>query len=255
MSDNNKYYKIGAVCDQFLIDKDLGGGWFQKALSWALYGLTELHLDSWNDVKTILLTVSDRKTVTLPPDFVDWCKIGVRRGQYVITLGINDDLNLIPRTTDSPTISGLLSQHLPNGLSFDDYSGYMFSNFGGTSFPSLGSGLPSKGHFKVHDTGNCKELLMDYDYGFTEVYVEYITNGFDPCSETILHPYYRDFILKYIEAKYEENNNPNRTESSIYRKWEDVHWAEKKVRARKNDLDPRTLLTITRANTRFTPKM
>lgn len=254
MIEDNKYYKIAAVCDQFLIDKDLGSGWFQKSLSWALWGLRELKLDSFQDVKTLLLDVTDRKTVTLPGDFVDYVKVGVRIGQYVVTLAVNDDLNLLPRTTSSETVSGLLSQHLPNGVGMDQYSGYTFSNYGGSSFPSLGTGLPSKGHFKVHNTGTCKELLIDYDYGFSQVYLEYITDGFDPCSETVLHPYYVDYILKYIEAKYEENNNPNRNESSIYRKWEDVHWAEKKVRSRRNDLDPRTLLTITRANTRLTLK-
>jgi hypothetical protein len=255
MSDTNKYYKIGAIVDQHLLNKELGDGWFQKCLSWALYGLTELHLDSWNDVKTCLLPVTDRKTVVLPNGFVDWSKVGVRRGQYVVTLGVNDDLNLLQRTIDSPTVSGLLSQNLPNGLSFDAYANYVFSNFDGTSFSSFGTGFPSKGHFKVFNNGNCKELLMDYDYAFTEVYVEYITDGFDPCSETVLHPYYRNYILKYIEAMYEENNNPMRTEASIDRKWSDVFWAEKKVRSRKNDLDPRTLMTINRAQTRLTPKM
>ena len=255
MSDNKKYYKISATVDQFLIDNELGSGWFQKALSWALYGLRELHLDSWADIKTRLLDVTDRKTAILPGDFVDWTKIGVRRGQYVITLGVNDDLNLLPRTTSSETVSGLLSQNLPNGLDFGNYSGYLFSNYGGSSFPSYGDGLPSKGHFKIHDNGNCKEILLDYDYAFDKVYLEYITDGFDPCEETILHPYYVDYILKFMEYKFEEKNNPNRTEASIFRKGQDLHWAEKKVRMRKNDLDPRTLLTITRANTRLTPKM
>lgn len=226
-----------------------------KSLSWALWGLRELKLDSFNDVKTVLLPVTDRKTVTLPPGFVDWAKVGVQRGQYVVTLAVNDDLNTLPRTTSSEVVTGLLSQNLPNGLNFANYSGGVFSNYGGSSFPSLTDGLPSKGHFKVHNTGTCMELLIDYDFAFDKVYLEYITDGFDPCGETILHPYYIDYILKYIEAKYEENNNPNRTESSIYRKWEDVHWAEKKARSRKNDLDPRTLLTISRAQTRLTPKM
>lgn len=255
MSEHKKYLKISAIVDQFLIDNDLTEHWFQKALSWALYGLRELHLDTWQDVKTALLDVTDRKTVTLPADFVDWVKVGVRHGQYVVTLAVNDALNELPRTSDSPSVAGLLSQNLPNGLGMDAYTGYIFANYGGSSFPSFGEGLPSKGYFKVHNNGNCTELLMDYDYRFTQVYVEYITTGFDPCGETVLHPYYVDYVLKYIEYKYEDKNNKSATESSIYRKEQDLYWAEKKVRMRKNDLDPATLLTISRSQTRFTPKI
>jgi hypothetical protein len=254
--EQKKYLKIASVVDQFLIDNDLTEHYFQKALSWALWGLRELHMDTWNDVKTILLTITDRKTVVLPVDFVDWVKVAVKRGQYAITLGVNSELTELPREANSnDVVAGLLSQHLPNGLDFNAYGGYYFYNYNGSSFASYGYGLPSKGAFKLTNNGNCQELLLDYDIRATQIYLEYITTGFDPCQETVIHPYIADYILKYIEYKYEDKSNPNRTESSIYRRSEDLFFAEKKVRGRSNDLDPKTLLNITRANTRLTPKM
>lgn len=250
------YNKLSAIVDQFMIEQDLGSGWFAKCLAWAQRGLREIRLDVWQDVKTDLITVTDRKTATLPDGFVDWIKIGIKRGQYCITLGVNDALTELGRTTDSESVMGLLSQHLPNGIDFSAYSGYNFYNYGnGGCIFGLGQGIPSKGFFKVHDNGNCKELLLDYDYPYDQVYVEYITDGFTDCPDPYISPYLYDYIFKFMEARYEAKNNPKATESSIERMESQLLYAVKQVSRRKNNVDYQTLLNLTRAETRLTPKM
>jgi hypothetical protein len=256
-ANKNNYNKLSAIVDQFLIENDLHNGMFPKSLAWAMRGLRELSLDVAQDVKTELLDVTDRKTVILPDSFCDWVKVAAQKGQYAITLGVNADLTSLPRTINSPSVSGLLSQHLPNGISFDAYSsafgGYQFLNFNGSTVFGIGSGLPAKGYFKVLDDGCCKQLLMDYDYSLSKVYLEYITDGIDPCGETVVSPYFYDYLIKYISHEYEKKNNPKASESSIFRTGEDVYWAEKRIRSRKNNLDPKTLLDLTRQETRLTP--
>lgn len=256
MSESNeKYYRVAAIVDQFLINNDLTEHWFNKALSWALWGLRELSLDTMQEVKTCLLTVTDRKTVTLPRDFVDWVKVGVRKGQYCVTMGVNSDLTGLQRTGDDDRVRGLLSQNLPNGLDVNSYGGYYFFNYGGKMLLGLGGGFRTKGDFKVVKRDGCTELLLDYDYGYPDVYLEYISDGIDPCGETILHPYTADYVLKYIELWYEKKNNPKATESSIDRLSRDVFEAEMKIRGRTNDLDPKTLINISRSQTRLTAKI
>lgn len=255
MSSNSKYYQISSIVDQFLINNDLSNGWFPKALSWALYALRNIKLDVWQDVKTDLLPVTERKTVVLPDGFVDWCKVAVQSGQYAITLGVNEALTSLDRTAQSKSVLGLLSQQLPNGIDFSNYGGFQFYNYGGSTFFGIGTGLPSKGYFKVVDHGTCKELLMDYDYGIKEVYLEYITDGLEPCAQSVINPYFYDYILKYIEAQYEKKNNPKATQTSIFNAEQDAYFALKDIRARRNNLDPQTLLNITRQQTRLTPHM
>jgi hypothetical protein len=252
---NIDFYKLGSVVDQWIIDNDLHNGWFAKGLSWAKFGLRELRLDSVQDIKTVLLDVTSRKTAKLPQDYVQWTKIGIRKGQYCVTLGLNEELNTLNRTTTSPSVAGLLSQHLPNGLQFNQYAGFEFFNFGTGNVFGIGSGLPSKGYFKIHNTGECKELLLDYDYGFTQIYVEYISDGLDPCSETIVHPFEVDYLIKYMDMKYEKKNNPKATNYSIDQAERDVFWAEKRVRARNNQLTPQDVINISRAEIRLTPKI
>jgi hypothetical protein len=255
MEYEGNYYKASAIVDQFLIDNDLTDHYFRKFLSKMLWGLREFKLKDFQEVKTCWLQVNDRKTAILPRDFVDWTKIGVRRGQYVITMGINEQLVTAPRHADDLTVRGLLTQHLPNGTDLSPYGGYYFFNFNGTTIFGISGGLPSKGYFKVVDTGNCKEILLDYDYGYDKVYVEYISDGFNPCGDTILHPYLCDYCLKYIEAFYEEKMNPNRTESSIRRKLVDVADARRNALSCFNQIDPQTFLNISRANARLTTKL
>lgn len=251
----NEHNKISAIVDHVLFKKTLSESWYQWLLEMGLWHLRELRLDTWQDVKTELLPVTSRKTVLLPCGFVDWTKIGIKIGQYVITLGVNDKLTVNNRTTTDSTVKGLLSQNLPNGIDYGAYGGFQFFNFNGGSFSSCGTGFVTKGHFKVVDHGTCQEILLDYDYAYDHVYVEYITDGFDPCGETIVSPYLSDFLAKGMEFSWEEEKNPTRTEASIARKGSDMAQALRIVRARKNNLDPQTLLNISRAQTRLTPKI
>ncbi len=255
-NQNQQFYHLASIVDHWLIHSDLGSGWFAKGLMWAIAGLREVKLDTWADVKTELLPVTDRNTVILPSDFVDWVKICCQVGQYAKVMSVNDDLNLLDRRPNDKIVSGLLEQNLGNGIDINAYTGgYDFCNYNGSSFFGYGGGFITKGHFKVHDNGQCKQLLMDYDYPFDDVYIEYITDGFNPCGETVISPYLYDYLIKYMDFKYEEKNNPKSSEASIYRKGRDVHFAEKRIRARRNNLDPKTLLDLTRKETTLTIRM
>lgn len=248
--------KISAIVDHVMFTKTLPEAWWQWMLEQALWHLRELSLDVWQEPKTVLLEVTDRRTVILPPDYVDWSKVGVKVGQYFVTLGVNDKLNLMDRENNSSDfVNGLVSQNLPNGLNFNSYGGYYFFNYNGSSLPFVGGGFIAKGSFRVKQTGTIKEILLDYDYPHTHVYLEYISDGFDPCGETVVDPYFADYLKKGMLFSWEQDKEPGRTEASIYRRGSDFYDAERKVRARKNDLDPQTLLNISRQQTRFTPKI
>lgn len=255
MSNHAEYYSLAAVVDQWLIDNDLPNNFFPKGLSWAIRGLRELNFDSWADVKTILLDVSDRKTVVLPTDFVAWSKIGLKHGQYALNLSENNDLAITNREANEQFIRGLPKYGLPTGVDFSNYSNMSYANYNGMTLNAYGTGFMTKGSFKVNDNGQCKELLLDYDYPMKQIYLEYITDGFCPIGVTIIHPYVYDYLIKYIDAKWEDKANPNATESSILRRNREVADAERKVRARGNNVDPDTLLNIVRANTTLALKM
>lgn len=256
MSENkDRYYSAATIVDDFLSTNDLSNGYWQKSLKWALHAVRQIRLDIFQHPKTLLLNVTERKTVVLPDDFVDWTKIAVKKGQYAVTLALNDDLTIQERHQGDSTVLGLLSQHMPNGTNLSGYGGFMFNNFNGASFVGFGGGLPSKGFFKIADHGGCKEILLDYDYGYKQVYLEYISDGIEPCKETIIHPYEYDYVLAYMEMMYEKKNNPKATNYTKDSAEKDLYFEGLKLRGRYNELDPRTLITMSRAEARVTTKL
>lgn len=251
----DKFYALGTIVDDWLDDNNLHNGFWQKGLKWAQRAVRKIRLDVFQHPKTVLLAVTERKTVVVPGDYIDWTKIGVRRGQYVITLAVNDEMAINERSVNDNTVRGLLSQHMPNGLDFSQYGGYTFFNYNGSSLNGFGGGLPSKGYVKFVDHGDCKEILLDYDYGYQDVYLEYITDGLDACKETIIHPYEYDYVMAYMEMMYEKKNNPKATNFTKNETERDVFFADRELRARYNDLTPKDVLTMSRAQTRFTAKI
>jgi hypothetical protein len=245
----DQHNKISAIVDHVLFKKTLPEAWYQWFLEQAMWKYRELKLDVHQEVKAKLYEVTDRKTVILDPSFVDWVAVGAKVGQYYVLMGVNDKLTLLPRSNNSSDyVQGLLSQNLPNGLNANSYTGYNFSN--GSFF--IGGGFYTKGSFRYHDAGTYKELILDYDYPYTHVYIESITDGIEPCGETIVHPYFADYILKGAEFEWEQEKEPNRTEASIRRRGAAMEIALDKCRGRKNNLDPKTMIDIQRSQTRFT---
>lgn len=228
--------------------------WFQKFLAVAKYETIQLKLDRANSPKTVLLDISDVQTCQMPADCVDWTRIGEPSGQYVKTIGINPLLSLADRTIDSVNFShGVSPGWLPNGISANDYGGMPFINYGGRSLFAVGGGLPHEGHFRVKNCTHGKEILLDGNFGCSQIYLEYIALGVSPCGETYLDPYIADYILKKTLEVWEEEWNPKKTESSIKRRKQESAWAFTKISGRTNSIDTDTLRNIVRAAYRLTP--
>jgi hypothetical protein len=255
MSETKKHYLLATVIDDFISDNSLHSSFWMKALKWGQRAVRQIRLDTFQHPCTSLLTVTERRTVVCPDGMVDWTKIAVKRGQYAITLAVNDDLTINKRTDSEQVVRGLLSQNMPNGTDMSNYGGYTMYNYSGSDLFCAGQGLPGKGFFKVVDHGGCKEILLDFDYRYSQVYLEYITDGLDACKETVIHPYEYDYILAFIEMMYAKKNDPKATVNSKYEAERDVFFEEKKMRARYNDLTPKDILTMSRAEARLTTKL
>lgn len=244
---------IGAIVDHVLFKKTLHSSWYQWCLEMGLWHLRELKLSTWQDVKTEIFTASDRNTIVMPSDFIDLVMVAVPVGQYAVPLGVNGQLKMTARKVDDHIVPGLFSQHKPTGIELDQYVGYHMRNYRATTVPVLNARFNiQKGSFNLVDRKTYKEIILDYDVPFSQFYVEYITDGFEPCGETVLHPYFCDFVRTAIEFEWEQEKNPKATEASIFRKGQDKADAERLVRARKNNLDPQTLINMQRQETRMT---
>lgn len=240
-ADNTKIYKLSSVVDNFLVENDLNNSWFPKMLVWAMRGLREISLDTFQQAQSDHFPITGTKTVVLPAGFVDFIIISGYHNGRCDTWCVNSDLDILPRSL-GPTASQ------------DGFSevGYWLH---GCDVFSYGKPRYSRDSFKVHDTGGVKILTMDVSTRVPEIYLEWVGDGINLCSETIIHPYLYDWLTKYMEYQYEEKSNKLATLSSIDRKLEMLHYAEKRLRSRTSNLDPETLISLARQYTTLANKV
>lgn len=254
---NTKYYTITAIVDRCLSDNELPDHYFDKFLGWALWNLRELRLDDTQDVKTVRLSMNNTRGVILPDDYVDWVIIGIQIGELVKTLGVNN--NMVKLTGDERTLgnpssfNALNVNSLPNGINVTNYGGYRLR---GTGTFSVGGGIDYKGYFTILKESYPKMLQFSSLINKTDIYLEYISDGFNPNRETEVDPYLVNYLRCSTNHEWEQHRpRKERTDSAIRRTGIKTYYAQKGLRARVSDLDPQTMLNVNRRYYQLTPNV
>lgn len=250
-SIQDQYFSMMSIVEQTLIDLELPVSHYaNKFLSWGLRGLIDIKMDCSNEIKRTLLNIDDTCCATLPPDMIDWITIGAVRGQYFVKFATEDSLVGLPRTTATWNPSQRLPPGWkPNGVSFAEYSPFLTFNNGGRALPAFGGGLPQTGQFKIANG----QIMLDAGLGITEVYLEYLGLGISICGETILHPYYAEYIRALLHFNHASfGKRLDRSEAEITRLGRLLWHQEQKVRGRVFPITPTDFLRISRKNYRLT---
>lgn len=256
----DNFFSIAAIADMVCDDLHLSVAHYSKKfMKWGLWGYSQAKMDLSQDVCTYLLPVSEVLTVDLPVGTIDWVKVAIPYGQYLITLSVNDQMSKIPRT-DPLTLKDFPPGWLPNGTDITSYGGgYQFSNYGGNALYSIGGGFPSVGHFDVVTRPDgCKVINLNNNLpcDLTELYVETIGLGINPCGATIVAPYMGELVRKIMHHEHSKYPFPPyaKNENEVVRTGRELWHEETKVRGRFNKMTPSDLLMITRRNYRLTPR-
>ena len=254
--ENKKFYTITAVVDRCLEDNDLPDHYFDKFLGWGLWALREVHLDDYQEPRTVKLTMNDARSVDLPKDYVDWVVIGLQIGEMVKTLGVNAamvGLEGEDRTLGNPvSLYEMGVNNLPNGINVTNYGGYLLSGLG---VYSVGGGIDYKGYFKIFTREFGKVIQFSSLVNQTDIYLEYISDGFNPNQETTINPYFANYLREEMNHQWEKHRPiRERTRWAIDMTGRDAFDAKTVLKARTNDLDPKTILNLQRQYYQLTPK-
>jgi len=252
---NEKYYTISAVVDRCLDDNELPDHYFDKFLGWALWHLREHNFDNAKEYRSVKLAMNDTRLVECPKDYIDWCIVGIQVGEQVKTLGINENMvDLVgdDRTLGNPqTFNDLGYNTLPNGIDVTNYGGYWLK--GGSVF-SFGGGIDYKGYFKPFKRPHGWVLQFSSLINKTDIYLEYMSDGFNPNRETMVNPYSVNYLRCAMNHEWAQHKPiKERTESEIRRTGVNLHFAEKKLKGRMSDLGPKEMLNSQRQFYRLTP--
>lgn len=197
--------------------KETGLHRFEEVLAQALWGLSEIQLDTGGRQEvTKILTMNAMKAVDMPVGYIDWTSVGLIVGGKIQLITKADSFISLyekPYKTDINAV--------PKELAFSQQ-------------------LNNCEKFFVEDWNN-KQIKFTSAVPTGKVYLGYFTDGFNPDAETVVHPYVKDYILKYLvhEMLPSSASGP------------ELYSAEMKVRARNSGLDEESVLQIFRDTNPF----
>lgn len=235
---------------------------YSRYLLFAMECFKDFQMDSAQDVKTIKLTMNDVKQVELPLDFIDWVKVGIVCGDRIKVMGTCDTLPILTQRDNCGNLQPYSSDVPANDIPFDSlaYGGYYFFNYtnewgeliGGLY--GIGGGYTDVGYFRVlRNQGDHGVLQFNSEVNNTDVYLEYISNGFDPKAESIVNAYAEKCIQFYIHWRVSQHKHG--VASGDAKGWEFQYYNElRKSRIRISGLTIRDVLELSRRHYTQAPK-
>jgi hypothetical protein len=203
----------------------------------------ELYLDTAGSVKTTKITINSTLINTLPSDYIDYVRVGMNRGKYIVPIPRRPTLMEVNEELDTTNLDIIVP-----------FDGYYWANYINSYAEHYGKfyGTDSDGgdHFNI--VGN----KIVFGYAFNEndtVYLQYLSNS-TVTSTTLVHPYYESAMIGYIHWKFSEWNKADNM--STKERAKRAYMSEyRKARARRYQLTPEEIVLLLRRNTKQTTKL
>jgi hypothetical protein len=244
-----------------LMDIDAGMEMYEKFKNWAIEGYRSLHFDLVQEIKTVELPLTAWKAIIWPDDYVDFVMIGVRvKGGQVRVFTNNESLALYfddkepdgnpdQQPTDDPTYSPTdITSTVNQRLWFWNNMDGNGSDRGGLFGLAVGH---SDGYYKINrerrETQFNPAIAID-----TKIYLEYISDGIDPCQQTVVNIYAATLLKLYIHwqrHEFSRSSNGMEKERSKRQYWDEYS----RVQSRLNPLTVADILEVARESYHMAP--
>jgi hypothetical protein len=231
---------------------DIGAGMerYEQFLHWCIEGFNDLHFDVLKEIKTVELEMTPWKAIEWPSDYVDWVLIGRRiGGQIAVFTNDNnialahdyetdDDLDPLPNDTlvmtEEECVVTSQKYWFFNSNSHGEDTGGLFG------LAVKDNGL---GYYRINKQR--REIQFNPLVTRGSIYLEYISNGYDPCSKTTVNLYAAKLLKLYIHWQrllYARSSTGAQKQEA-----ERLYWDEfRRVADRLSDLTIEDVLEVSR---------
>lgn len=213
MKGNPKTYRsINELVDSSLLMNQESAVKREQVREFALKYFDEVHFKHGTDIKTVQLNLKPWKAIQLPDDCVDWVCFGIQCGEeiktfvnapYAPAMLFTNDSEGVPQANQTCDYSTCSLSDLPvDGSRVIPY--FNVSPLG--EDPGRLFGLMVKdnglGYFSENKNKDVAEIQFKGDINLdTVIYVQYITSGINPSGETLVHPYFAQFIIAGVDVE------------------------------------------------------
>jgi hypothetical protein len=199
MGDHQSWIKLEECINDYIDESEQNIHKYFKLWHLAFRGMTELGLDFFYQVKSIKLPVNANLTVNLPPDYLQYTKVGILNSKgEIIPLSYNNKLTTyadqLPDRIEKTQDKSLWTWYDFNNLIWYNYwDGQNFTNLYG-----IPSGAPFVGNFKI-DTAN-SIILLDECYTWDYLMLEY-TSSPQEGGEYYIPIQFKEALISYLRWK------------------------------------------------------
>ena len=183
---------------------DIGAGMerYEQFKKWAIDGYREFHFDLAAEVKTVQLELTAWKAIELPIDYVDFVMIGVVTDGDIRVFTNDDRISLYHE--DEDPIDGdpddaPADGSLPTDTTSERRYFYNITSRGEDAGQLYGLTVKSNGvgYYKMNPER--REIQFSpHVRSDTLIYLEYISDGINPCEKTVVNVYAAKLIELYI---------------------------------------------------------
>ena len=244
-----------------LIDaKDSSSQEFRRLYNIGVRGLREFNSDVVGTFVTALLPVNANKTVDLPPDYINYSKMGVinERGE-IVTLRLNQQLSNYndghalkqDRFENVPSLQTVTSPGVPYGYPFI-YFNFFVSNQSYNLF-GIGGGGQDIGEYKVDE--GCNVIILGPYFQWDKVLFEYLSDGMDcECDDYMVDSRAAEAMVSYMRWK-SSLDQPKKYGQGMIREYKADYLSErKKAKMRINSIKVAEFDDMHRITSKLAPR-
>lgn len=193
-----RYIPIEQVVNFYISEANLTDAHFLRLWHIAIRGLEQMNYSFASEPITRKLNVLPNKTVDLPGDYVDWCKVGVVNDKgEIATLRVNEDLSAYAAIDNDRIVvnASVYQSQLDQDTFFYrnfNYNGAYVNLFG------LPIGIEVVGEFKVLNEQGM--IILDPNYGYDHVILEYTASPIAN-SDYLMPVVLRETLISWLRWK------------------------------------------------------
>jgi hypothetical protein len=191
------YITLESVIYDYIDESEQSQNKYAKLYNIAYRGMEQLGIDFFYRIKSVKLPVDTTNfTVKLPPDYLNYTKIGVLNANgEIIPLKFNNKMTFfsdtLPDRIEKTQDNTLVNWYLQNTPMFYNYwDGYGFTNIYG-----LPSGSPNVGSFNIDDSAGV--ILLNESFSYPYVMIEYLSSP-NPDEQYMIPMVFREALLAWL---------------------------------------------------------
>lgn len=176
--------------------------YYEYYLQFALLGVKKLNFDVMVTPKTEVLKKKESDPyLTLPPDYVDYGKVGIIRNRRIYTLDVNPNMSFPINKDDCGNENPKATQLDCFDWAGSDSPGWWYDNVntGGYYGGYFGKSADKVkfGYFRIDEDKH--RIIFSSDIGEEDVIIEYTSNGISNTGETKIHVYAEQALIEWTD--------------------------------------------------------